>query len=257
MTRTTLLLLIVLIALVAASWLAFRLIAERKKSAANLPLPCVERDFEEALFVVCTVDTSQYSVRLALKGADGKPYERFDRLAHPYVFAMNAGMYHADFSPVGLYVEDGIELSPLNLNDGDGNFFMKPNGVFYIDQHGRAGVLESTDYARANIEPSFATQSGPMLVINGALHERFEPDGKSRYIRNGVGVDKEGRAVLAISRKPVSLGRFARLFRDELSCPNALFLDGAISALYDGRRYVVGGKYPAGPMLVVRKREDQ
>ena len=91
-------------------------------------------------------------------------------------------------------------------------------------------------------------------TVDGEIHPRFEENGTSRHIRNGVGVDNQRRVVLAISRSPVSLGSFARLFRDELGCSNALFLDGAISALHDGRKYLVGGKYPAGPMLAVKKK---
>jgi uncharacterized protein YigE (DUF2233 family) len=93
-----------------------------------------------------------------------------------------------------------------------------------------------------------------MLVIDGAVHPRFEPNGASRYIRNGVGVRADGVAVFAISREKVSLGSFARLFRDKLECPNALFFDGDISALHDGARYVVGGRFPAGPMVTVSGR---
>jgi len=170
---------------------------------------------------------------------------------------MNAGMYHQDFTPVGLYVEDGIEQSPLNLGDAPGNFFLKPNGVFYVDRDGNAGVLESAAYAASGIEPKLATQSGPMLVIDGKVHPRFEENGTSRHIRNGVGVDGDKRAVFAISYSPVSLGSFARLFRDELGCRNALFFDGAVSALHDGKKYLVGGQYPAGPMIAVRRKGAQ
>ena len=144
-------------------------------------------------------------------------------------------------------------MSPLNTADAPGNFFMKPNGVFFIDKQGRPGVLETGAYAAAKPAVEFATQSGPMLVIDGAIHPRFEPDGSSRYSRNGVGIDREGRAVFAISTTAVSLGVFARLFRDELGCANALFFDGGISALHDGTRYLVGGEHPAGPIVAAER----
>jgi uncharacterized protein YigE (DUF2233 family) len=171
---------------------------------------------------------------------------------------MNAGMYHDGLGPVGLFVEDGRQETPLNRADGEGNFFLKPNGVFFVRKDGSAGVMETTAYAAAHPEGdpdiAHATQSGPMLVIDGKVHPRFEPDGASRFIRNGVGVRGDGTVVLAISRQPVSLGSFARLFKDELACPNALFLDGAISTLSDGERILVGGKDPVGPILAARKR---
>ncbi len=130
---------------------------------------------------------------------------------------------------------------------------MKPNGVFYVTESGDAGVLESTAYAAAGIRPRLATQSGPMLVVDGRIHPRFEENGASRYIRNGVGAAGK-RAIFAISLAPVSLGSFARLFRDGLGCANALFFDGAVSALHDGRKYLVGGGYPAGPMVAVKRK---
>lgn len=244
------------LALLATLWWIFWMPVEKKAEVA-LPAPCTDQRFEGQGFVVCKLDVSAYSTVLKLNGSDGKPFEHLDRLPRPFLLAMNAGLYHADFSPVGLYIEDGRELSPLNTDDGEGNFFMKPNGVFFIGEDGRPGVMETGAYAASGVRPRFATQSGPMLVIDGDVHARFEPDGSSRYIRNGVGIDGEGRVVLAISRTPVSLGLFARLFRDGLSCRNALFFDGAISALHDGNRYVVGGKYPAGPMLVVQQKPDQ
>lgn len=252
--RFALVLVLVLLALGGAVWWTSQMRPDEKMMDAGLPPLCSDREFEGDTFVVCAVDLSNYSIHLALKGSDGKPYEHLDRLPKPFVMAMNAGMYHADYSPVGLYVENGKELSALNTDSGDGNFFMKPNGVFFIDEDGQPGVLETGAYAAADIRPRVASQSGPMVVIDGDVHSRFEPDGQSKYIRNGVGVDEKGRVVLAISRGPVSLGRFARLFRDALGCRNALFFDGGISALYDGARYVVGGEEPAGPMLIVQSR---
>jgi uncharacterized protein YigE (DUF2233 family) len=124
--------------------------------------------------------------------------------------------------------------------------------VFFVRPDGSAGVLETGAYAAAPPDVAYATQSGPMLVIEGQIHPRFEPNGTSRFIRNGVGVRADGTVMLAISRQPVSLGSFARLFRDALDCPNALFLDGAISTLSDGERTLIGGKFPVGPILAVR-----
>ncbi|MGB6119258.1 MAG: phosphodiester glycosidase family protein, partial [Mesorhizobium sp.] len=157
-------------------------------------------------------------------------------------------------SPVGLYVEDGVTQTPLNEEDGTGNFFMTPNGVFFVDPEGKARVQQTSAFAAQQPKVRFATQSGPMLVIDGQIHPRFEPDGASRNVRNGVGVDKAGHAVFVISRGPVSFGKLGRLMRDGLGCDDALYLDGTISALHDGTRYVVGSKYPVGPVIVVSGR---
>lgn len=218
-----------------------------------LPGGCRDHSFEGDDFIACTADPTTQKIVIAHLDPSGKPLRSLEALSRAvsFDFAMNAGMYHEDNSPVGLYVEGGKEFAPLNTADADGNFFMKPNGVFYVDKAGKPGVLETGAFAAANLQIDYATQSGPMLVIDGQIHPRFEPDGASRYIRNGVGIDGEGRAVFAISRGKVSLGKFARLFRDELNCRNALFFDGAISALHDGERYIIGGEYPAGPMVAV------
>ncbi|MBN9071827.1 MAG: phosphodiester glycosidase family protein [Rhizobiales bacterium] len=232
--------------------------APMSEPAMPLPETCRDMAFEAVGYIVCAVDPIQYDIALRLHDAAGRPYGSLGALAEaePFLFAMNGGMYHEDMSPVGLYVEDGKELAPLNTADGEGNFFLKPNGVFFIDAQGRAGVRETGAFAAARPDLKAATQSGPMLVIDGKIHPRFEPDGTSRYIRNGVGVDSSGTAIFAISRAPVSLGSFARLFRDALSCPNALFFDGAISALHDGKKYLIGGRFPAGPMVMVRKKAE-
>ena len=202
------------------------------------PEICEEVTFEGARAILCTVDPSLHDIRLVYRGPDGKVLGSVSKAVTALaaadrgpVLAMNAGMYHADMTPVGLYVENGAELSPLNEDDGFGNFFLKPNGVFFVRADGSAGVMETDAYRASGLSPAFATQSGPMLVIDGQIHPRFLPDGTSRYIRNGVGVRADGKIVLAITRDKVSLGSFGRLFKDVANCENALFFDGAVSSL--------------------------
>lgn len=247
---------------VAAAWLMRPRPAPEPRpplSVGALPEPCRDVGFEGAVHVVCAIDPAAYAIFLARADAAGVPYGSLDAFdeaqaaaGKPVLLAMNAGMYHEGLGPVGLFVEDGRQETPLDLADGQGNFFLKPNGVFFVRPDGSAGVLETGAYAAARPDAAYATQSGPMLVIDGAVHPRFEPDGASRFIRNGVGVREDGTVMLAISRGKVSLGSFARLFRDELECPNALFLDGDISTLSDGERILIGGKGPVGPILAVR-----
>ncbi|HSP23971.1 MAG TPA: phosphodiester glycosidase family protein, partial [Saliniramus sp.] len=169
---------------------------------------------------------------------------------------MNAGMYHADMTPVGLYVEGGAELSAVNTDDGFGNFFLKPNGVFFIGTDGQAGVMETEAYAQAGIAPQFATQSGPMLVIEGELHPRFIEDSDSYRRRNGVGVRENGAIVFAISDGLVNFHHFARLFRDELSIENALYFDGTMSSLYAPNLGRADAIRPMGPMIAAYLRGE-
>ena len=204
-------------------------------------------------FTVCTIDLRQQRLRLFWLQGDGRPYGALGTLAASQggrlSFAMNAGMYDRDQAPVGLYVEDGREMRPVSTTDGPGNFHLKPNGVFWVKGE-KAGVLDTTRYLRAKVRPDFATQSGPMLVIDGQIHPKISADGPSQKIRNGVGVPEGGHAaIFAISERPVTFGAFARLFRDDLGCRNALFLDGSVSALYApgiGRSDI---SRPLGPLI--------
>ncbi|MDF9865491.1 uncharacterized protein YigE (DUF2233 family) [Methylorubrum pseudosasae] len=161
--------------------------------------PCQAVEFEGQPYTVCTVDLRRERVRLFWLGTDGLPYGSLsslaDRQGPRLSFAMNAGMYDKGQAPVGLYVEDGRELKGASTANGPGNFHLKPNGVFYV-KGDRAGVLDTGRYLRAKPAPDFATQSGPMLVIDGKIHPKISADGPSQKIRNGVGV----RATADMSR---------------------------------------------------------
>lgn len=189
---------------------------------------------------VCQVDITRERLQLFHRDDAGAPLKRFDHInewlrprGEKLVFAMNAGMYHGDFSAVGLFFADGKELAPLNLEEGQGNFFMKPNGAFVITDKG-ARVIESSEYPklREREKVLLATQSGPLLLRGGKIHPVFNPQSKSRLFRNGVGVPSPGIAIFAITDEPVNFFEFATLFKDKLHCPDALFLDGTVSSLY-------------------------
>ncbi len=200
----------------------------------------------------------RYEVRLFWRGPDGEVLGSFDRLrgtpeGSRLAVAMNAGMYHEDRSPVGLYVENRKELKAANTRNGPGNFHLKPNGIFYVKGR-QAGVLETGAYLKGKIRPDFATQSGPMLVIDGKIHPQFSEQSTSRKIRNGVGVKGQDTVVFAISEDPVTFSTFARLFRDELGCPNALFLDGSVSSLYAPSLERMDTLMPMGPIVGALRR---
>lgn len=207
--------------------------------AGETPAPACETvRFADAPYTVCTFDPATDDIRLFLNSAAGTPYAQFDTLkdaletdGKTLVFAMNAGMYNEARAPIGLYVEDGNQHKNANTNDGPGNFHLKPNGVFYLSG-AQAGVMETAAYLAAGLTPDYATQSGPMLVIDGAIHPAFNPEGTSRKRRNGVGVQADGHIVFVISEVPVTFHAFASLFQGELMTPNALFLDGSVSKIY-------------------------
>ncbi|CAA2159260.1 phosphodiester glycosidase family protein [Methylobacterium brachiatum] len=228
-------------------------VARAAVAAPAAPDLCRAVQAQGEAFTVCTIDLRRQRLRLFWLQEDGRPYGALGTLAEKQggrlAFAMNAGMYDKEQAPVGLYVEDGREMKRVSTADGPGNFHLKPNGVFWV-KGDKAGVLDTGHYLRAKIRPDFATQSGPMLVIDGQIHPKISTDGPSQKIRNGVGVQEDGRvAVFAISERPVTFGAFARLFRDDLGCRDALFLDGTVSSLYAPNLGRSDISRPLGPLI--------
>ena len=219
-----------------------------------VPGACQTVQHEARDYAVCTV-TADQDLRLFHSGPDGL-YGGFAAInqslqakGQKLGFALHAGMYAPDRSPLGLYIENGVESQAIVTAEGPGNFGMRPNGVFCAGPDGFS-VTESRAFAAAPKPCRIATQSGPMLVIDGALHPRFLVDSDSVYIRNGVGVSADGQtAYFAISDSRVTFHQFARLFRDVLKTPDALYLDGSISRLYapDLGRHDRG--LPLGPII--------
>jgi uncharacterized protein YigE (DUF2233 family) len=222
---------------------------------------CEARTFEGSRFTICPFDGASDEIRLVWRGADGRPLRSLAALeaslgrAKTQVrFAMNAGMYDEEGAPIGLFVEEGEERNRLNIRDGSGNFHLLPNGVFAADEENRVSVTPAKRFETRIRSPRWATQSGPMLVIDGKLHPKFDENGASQLIRNGVGVAGPKTAYFVISEDGVSFGRFARLFRDALGCDNALYLDGSVSSLWDPGAGRQDAFSELGPMILVLKR---
>jgi uncharacterized protein YigE (DUF2233 family) len=207
-------------------------------------------------YTICTVDAASENLRLFYKDADDAVIGSFNGIAAlPDVtqldFAMNAGMYHDDRRPVGHYIENGVEVMRVIPNAGPGNFGLLPNGVFCINDD-KAQVYETLQYLDQAPVCRDATQSGPMLVIDGALHPRFLPNSASQFIRNGVGTSADGRtAVFVISNNAVTFHAFGSLFRDYLGLPNALYFDGKISRMYSSALGRSDFGFQLGPMVAV------
>jgi uncharacterized protein YigE (DUF2233 family) len=224
------------------------------------PNACQQVTFERSRFTECVAMPSLHAIELRITGKNGVLYRGFSSLASDIrvenvAFAMNAGMYDGRSRPVGYYVEDGKKLYKLNRGTGQGNFYMQPNGVFFGTERDWK-ILPSAVYEK-NVQnrPEFATQSGPMLLIDGTIHPTIAPDGASHYIRNAVGVDRFGRAHFVISDEPVSFGRMARFMRDRATTRNALYLDGAVSALWNPAIGRMDGRYPLGPLILVTRKQ--
>jgi uncharacterized protein YigE (DUF2233 family) len=179
-------------------------------------------------------------VKLYWRTSDGRPFQQFSKLqqhlrseGHQVRFLMNGGIFEEGGIPSGLLIVGGKEERPLNTSAGKGNFFLQPNGVFYIDAYG-AHVVSTTDYLSRKPTPRYAIQSGPLLLQSVRIHPAFRAESKNRLHRNGVGILPDGRVFFAISEfqqyKRPNLYEFADFFRSQ-GCRNALFLDGDISQM--------------------------
>ncbi len=145
------------------------------------------------------------------------------------VFACNGGMYHKGYAPVGLFIENKITKAKIDTTSNQGNFYLKPNGIFYVTNDNKLGVCQTEKFIDKNIK--YATQSGPMLVIDGTIHPSFKEGSANVNIRNGVGILPNGNILFSMSKKEINLYDFAKYFKD-LGCKNALFFDAFVSRTY-------------------------
>ena len=218
---------------------------------------CQPVTFDGKRFTECVAIPGRHRITTKITGSNGVIYRGFAALADDVdsatvAFAVNGGMYDEGSEPIGYYVEGGERRYSLNTRDGGGNFYLKPNGVFFDDAEGKWQAMTSDDFAAKVTErPSFGTRSGPMLLIRGKLHPQISPTGTPLKIRNAVGVDPQGRAHFVVADEPVSFGTIAALMRDHAKASDAIFLDGTVSALWDPANGRMDGRYPLGPLILV------
>lgn len=189
-------------------------------------------------FLSYEVDLSTQQLDFYWKDNTGKNYGSLQNLktslqqeGNELVFAMNGGMYLKDRSPQGLFIEKGIIKAPIDtLQGGKTNFYLHPNGVFYITNDNKATITATTTFTSSS-EIKYATQSGPMLLIDGAIHPKFTEGSSNVHIRNGVGILPNGNVLFAMSKQTTNFYDFACFFQDK-GCKNALYLDGFVSRTY-------------------------
>jgi uncharacterized protein YigE (DUF2233 family) len=204
-------------------------------------------------YVVATVDLRQTQLELFGQTDPTLRNHRevathLEGLGRKLVVSANAGMFHKLDEPVGLHVEAGRELSPLQTREGAGNFYLKPNGVFWTDAFGAHVTVTEAWASPEGVR--IATQSGPMMVIDKQVHPTFNPDSEHRFLRNAVGVSDPNTVHFVISTTGVRLHDMATLFRDVLACDNALYLDGAISTMWAEEGELTGGANYSGVLAV-------
>jgi uncharacterized protein YigE (DUF2233 family) len=215
-------------------------------TAGTASAGCRSEPFADRDYVICRFDLAEDDLRLFWKDPSGQAFGTFTALSghleaegQRLAFATNGGMYGRDYAPIGLYVEEGEQLAAANTTSADPdvrpipNFYKEPNGIFYVAADGTAGVMETRAFVKAPPEVRFATQSGPLLLVDGAIHPMFIPGSSDLNPRNGVCAPTPTTVAFAITTGSVNFHDFATMFRDHLGCRDALFLDGgSASALY-------------------------
>ena len=213
---------------------------------------------DQQVYDVFRVDQFK-DLKLFLKDGQHRSLKSFSAISNmlqpceSLVFAMNAGMYHADYSPVGLYIEQGRKIQALNTATGWGNFFMQPNGVLAWNSQ-KAVIQTTAQYEKSPFKAQYATQSGPMLVTQGVINPQFIADSDSLKIRNGVGI-KNNQLYFVMSRSKVNFYDFAQFFKQSLNVQDALYLDGSISSIYSQALNRHDARYRMGPMLGLVERQ--
>ncbi|MFZ9942082.1 MAG: phosphodiester glycosidase family protein [Bacteroidia bacterium] len=170
----------------------------------------------------------------------------------------NGGMFTVDNKPVGFFRSSAerrqypLDTSTTKFND---NFHLYPNGVFFVDSTGHPGVLTTSAFNNSKFyhAAAMATQSGPMLVIDGKIHPKFKQGSQNVKIRSAVGVISGEVAVFVASTQPVSFWDIAEMQLELFGCRNALFLDGVVS-LMDVHDMPPPPDRSFGPMISVTQK---
>jgi uncharacterized protein YigE (DUF2233 family) len=220
--------------------------------------------YHQTFINVCRADPRTDAIRTYWKDGSGQPLATFVRLDamlrrqnEEMLCATNAGIYDKQLQPLGLYIEDGKQLRRLNTRQNAyGNFYLQPNGVFVLTGD-QAFIVETGAYAaqaeRWNATARYATQSGPLMLVQGKINTLFDPESPNTVVRNAVCIDRSGMMALAIARNPISFYDFAVFLRDELKCHDALYLDGSISRMYPTLEANMGPAF--GAMIAVVKKQ--
>lgn len=193
---------------------------------------------EDKRFVLHIVDLETQTLKFYHQNEAGHNFGNFKTLKHDLnkqnqelIFAMNGGMYLKDGSPQGLFIENQITKQEIDTTkEAYGNFYLQPNGIFYLTKDKKGVITKSVDF-KFNPNITYATQSGPMLVIDDEIHPVFVKGSKNLHIRNGVGVLPNGTLLFAMSKDLITLYDFAEFFKSN-GCKNALYLDGFVSRTY-------------------------
>lgn len=217
---------IIFLFLIIIATISVGFLAQTKKTA-----------IDDERFVTFTVNPKKQNVAFYWKNEKNENFKNVENLMlwlkkkkKELIFGTNGGMYKKDNSPQGLYIENGKKKIKIDTSNGNGNFYLKPNGIFYISKDKKPNICLTKKFIE-NKKINFATQSGPMLVIDGNIHSAFQKNSVNLNIRNGIGILPNNEIVFAMSKKEINFYEFAEYFK-ALGCKNALYLDGFVSRTY-------------------------
>ena len=193
------------------------------------------KKIEDRGFTVYIPDLNKETIKMYWKDENNKAYSELSKFIQENQegkinFATNGGIYSEEYKPNGLYIENHKIISKINLADGEGNFYMQPNGIFYI-QNNQPKISESKAF-EYNENISYATQSGPLLIENGVINKKIGKNSESFKIRSAVGIDRENKVFFLMSSEKINFYDFSKYALDKLNCKDLLFLDGTISKMY-------------------------
>lgn len=230
------------------------------ESAHILPL-VVGQDLllDKDTFLTYISNSKKEIINLYWKNKEGIQYKYFYDLnidlnrsmIAPY-FMCNGGMFMEDYSSLGLLIYEGKVIKPINKKShSTGNFYKKPNGVFFINKSGTVGLSLSDKFVQTP-QVRHAIQSGPMMIYDGEILPSCK-NTTAECKRNGVGILPDGRVLFVLAMREVSMYSFAKFFKDS-GCIAALFLDGGISDAYCPSKGKTLGATAFGTILVVSRR---
>lgn len=207
-----------------------------------------------------TVDLKHQHLKMYWKNEKGEVIRSIQNLkkqvedkGEQLIFAMNGGMFMENRDPLGLFIQDGAIKRKLNTAKGSGNFYINPNGVFYTTRDNKPFICKTSNFV-LNKNIMYATQSGPMLVVDGKINTEFTKSSTYVNIRNGVGILPDNKIIFAISKTEVNLYDFADYFKIK-GCKNALYLDGYVSKMYLPEKNISEIDGDFGVIIGVTKRK--
>jgi hypothetical protein len=177
--------------------------------------------------IIFKVDSNISNRFYVLENDGTKTEEQIFESIQGSFFAVNAGTTDANCDLLGLYIKEKVPTQPINLNNGEGNFYIKPNG-FIGFLNNEIDIKNATKF-NSSVSYQNAIQNGPMLISDNVINPNFNVNSTNKNFRVGVGTffSNNGQfMVFALSNSPLSFYQFAAFFSEKFKCNNALVLEG-------------------------------